>query len=160
MRVLSRRDVIAGAGALLIGGPAAAQLGRLQTFDRADLAVRTRRQTHRFRVEVATTPAQQTQGLMFRRGLAADAGMLFVYSPPKMASMWMKNTFIPLDMIFIDGNGRIVGIAERTIPGSLAVISSDRPVAGVLELNGGTVSRLRMAVGDRVVHSAFNTGSP
>ena len=160
MRVFSRRGFIVVAGAFLIAGPAVAQLGRLQTFDTAELGIRSGREIHRFHVEVATTPAQHTQGLMFRRQLAPDAGMLFIYSPPKIASMWMKNTFIPLDMVFIDGNGRIVGIAERAIPGSLEVISSNQPITGVLELNGGTAARLRIAVGDRVIYPAFNTGSP
>lgn len=92
---------------------------------------------------------------MFRRQLAADAGMLFLYRRKQRASMWMKNTYIPLDMIYIDGHGKIVGYFERAIPGSLEVITSKQPVNAVLEVNSGTVSRLRISVGDKVIHPAF-----
>ena len=96
---------------------------------------------------------------MYRRSLADDAGMLFVYGSEGMVSMWMRNTFIPLDMLFIAGDGRIVRIAERTVPQSLETISSGRPVIGVLEVNGGTAARLGIQPGDRVLYRAFGGGS-
>lgn len=135
--------------------PAAAQL-RLQTFERDRLSIVTADgRSHRFEVELALTSAQHAQGLMYRRRLRADAGMLFVYGRDRPVSMWMKNTFIPLDMLFIARDGRIVRVAERTVPGSLESISAGRPVAAVLELNAGTAARLGIKPGDRVVHEAF-----
>ena len=108
-----------------------------------------------FEVELALNTKQQAQGLMFRREMPEMAGMLFVYGKEWEVSMWMKNTVIPLDMFFIKGDGRIVAIAERTIPFSLETISSGQPVTGVLELNSGTAARLGIRRGDRVLHSAF-----
>lgn len=110
---------------------------------------------HGFTVELATTPRQRAQGLMYRRDLAADRGMLFVYRRPRDVSMWMKNTFIPLDMLFIDEAGRVVRIAERTVPESLQTISSGEPVLAVLELRGGSADRLGLSKGDKVRHSVF-----
>ncbi|MCP4330721.1 MAG: DUF192 domain-containing protein [Alphaproteobacteria bacterium] len=109
-----------------------------------------------FTVEVATTPAQKMQGLMFRQSLPKDGGMLFDYGAPRSVAMWMKNTYIPLDLLFIGGDGRIVNIVERAVPHSLATIPSDGPVRAVLEVNGGTVSRLGIAPGDRVAHGIFS----
>ena len=106
-------------------------------------------------VELAESPEQLTQGLMFRRSLAADAGMLFDFGQVEPVSMWMKNTLIPLDMIFIAADGRIVSIAEDAVPESLAVISAPEPVRGVLEVNGGTAARLGLRTGDRVRHPMF-----
>jgi hypothetical protein len=113
---------------------------------------------HRFRVWIADTPARQMQGLMFVRDLPAEQGMLFVHREPHVASMWMKNTFIPLDMLFIDARGRIVSIAENTTPHSLETISAGRPVTAVLELRGGEVARRGIRRGDRVRHEHFRRG--
>ena len=93
---------------------------------------------------------------MFRRKLAADAGMLFLYKSAEPASMWMKNTFIPLDLLYIDGTGQIVGFHQRAVPQSLEVITSKQPVRAVLEVNAGTAARLQIVVGDRVLHPAFH----
>jgi uncharacterized membrane protein (UPF0127 family) len=131
------------------------QSQRLQTFKKNDLTIKTRTGLHKFRVEVARRPKQQAQGLMFRRRMAADAGMLFIYRTAEPASMWMKNTFIPLDLLYIDGNGKIVGFHQRAVPQSLEVITSKQPVRAVLEVNAGTAARLRIAVGDRILHPAF-----
>ncbi|MDR3517829.1 MAG: DUF192 domain-containing protein [Azospirillaceae bacterium] len=106
---------------------------------------------YRFTVEVATTMAQQARGLMFRRTLATDAGMLFVEQFPRTMTMWMENTLIPLDMLFIDRQGQIVNIAERATPLSQDTIPSAGPVIAVLELNGGTAARLGIRAGDHVV---------
>jgi uncharacterized membrane protein (UPF0127 family) len=110
---------------------------------------------HVIAVELATSADQLAQGLMFRKVMAADAGMLFDFGRTRAISMWMKNTLIPLDMLFLDPHGRVLGIVERAVPGSLAMIESPGPVRGVLELNGGTASRLGLEPGDRVLHPLF-----
>ncbi|TAN46963.1 MAG: DUF192 domain-containing protein, partial [Rhodospirillales bacterium] len=104
-----------------------------------------------FKAEIAATPNARAKGLMFRRELAPDAGMLFDFFQPQPVTMWMKNTLIPLDMLFIMDDGRIANLAERTVPGSLTPIPADEPVRFVLELNGGTAARLGLKAGDRVV---------
>ena len=101
------------------------------------------------------TPAQQSQGLMFRRQMAANAGMLFFHRRDTVATMWMRNTFLPLDMLFVAADGRIVHIAERTVPQSLTAISAGRQVRAVLEVNAGTVRRLAIRSGDRLIHPLF-----
>lgn len=98
--------------------------------------------THAFKVEVARSEAEQERGLMFRTGLPADGGMLFPFPKPKIASFWMKNTVIPLDMIFVRADGSIDRIAENTIPESLEPVASGGEVAAVLELAGGTAAKL------------------
>jgi uncharacterized membrane protein (UPF0127 family) len=111
---------------------------------------------HSFDVEVARTPAERSRGLMFRERLDEDAGMLFLYAEDQPVTMWMKNTPIPLDMLFIARDGRIVKIAPRTVPMSETLIASDGSVAAVLELNGGTADRLGLRPGDRVRYAAFD----
>ncbi|MGE4219596.1 MAG: DUF192 domain-containing protein [Alphaproteobacteria bacterium] len=133
--------------------PAFAQ--EVEPFERSSLAIESAKGRHAFSVEVARSVRQQAQGLMYRRDMAADHGMLFDYNPPRRVAMWMKNTFIPLDMLFIGADGRIVSIAQRTLPQSLDLIDFAGPVRGVLELNAGTVARLGIATGDRVVHPIF-----
>ena len=132
-----------------------AQSFGLNNFERSKLSVISKSKSHEFIVEIARTDRQQRQGLMFRRRLASNEGMLFVYSSAKILKMWMKNTYLPLDMLFIDARGRIVNIVERTIPGSLETISSVEQAMAVLEVNGGTSSRLKIQKGDRVRHRAF-----
>ena len=158
MTTLPRRVFLVAALAASVVRPARGQNAGLQTFEKGSLSIRTRTATHRFNVEIARQPRQHAQGLMYRRHLAADAGMLFLYSAARPASMWMKNTYIPLDMLYIDRNGRIVGFHERAVPGSLEVITSEEPVIAVLEVNGGTVARLGITVGDQVIHPAFQAG--
>ena len=154
------RSIVRGAALAVVllaawVGPATSQQG-LASFERGSLVLRTAEGAEEaFDIELAESPQQQSQGLMYRRSLAADAGMLFVYRPARPVSMWMKNTLIPLDMLFIAEDGKIVKIVERTVPLSLTSISSDRKVRGVLELNGGTADRLGIRPGDRVIHPAF-----
>jgi uncharacterized membrane protein (UPF0127 family) len=132
---------------------------QLQRFATSALTIVSAAGPHRFTVEVAETPAQMEQGLMFRRTMAPDAGMLFDYKTPTVATMWMRNTLIPLDMLFVDAQGRIVNIHERAVPQSLDVIAAASPVRAVIELNGGTAARLRIAPGDRVQHPIFGDPS-
>lgn len=110
---------------------------------------------HEFDVELATTAPQMARGLMYREELAPDAGMLFVFPSARVASFWMKNTLIPLDMLFIARDGRVVHVAERTTPLSERGISSRRPVVAVLELPGGTAERLGIGPGARVESPAL-----
>ena len=110
---------------------------------------------HNFLVEVAKTEEEKKIGLMFRKTLAKNAGMLFLYKREALRLMWMKNTFIPLDILFIDKNGVIKRVVKRTIPHSLATISSRQSVLAVLELRGGITSSLEIKKGDRIEHPAF-----
>ena len=154
LAVLANLTLVAGAGV-----PASAQI-KLQSFERDVLSIETADgQRHRLEVELAVTGEQHAQGLMYRRSLAEDAGMLFLYRGAGMISMWMKNTSVPLDMMFIAPDGRIVDIAERTVPYSLETVSSRFAASAVLEVNGGTVARLGVQPGDRVLHRAFGSGS-
>lgn len=121
------------------------------------LGIRTSTGEQTFMVEIVNTPQGREVGLMNRRELAADAGMLFDFSKSDKVSMWMKDTLIPLDMLFIRADGRIANIAERTVPGSLTPIDSQGPVLGVLELNGGTSARLGIKPGDKILHPLFGT---
>ena len=157
--VLALAALAAVAPTLVSVAPTSAQI-KLQSFERDVLAIETADgKRHRIEVELALTGAQHAQGLMYRRSLAADAGMLFLYNGSGMLSMWMKNTPVPLDMLFIAPDGRIVDVAERTVPYSLETISSRFPASAVLEVNGGTVARLGVQPGDLVRHRAFGSGS-
>jgi uncharacterized membrane protein (UPF0127 family) len=110
----------------------------------------TQGKAHRFIVEVARTAAQQEQGLMNRQSLAPDHGMIFPYDPPQPASFWMKNTLIPLDMIFIRADGTIARIEANTVPLSLDPVPAGEPVAAVLELAGGRSAELGIVAGSKV----------
>jgi uncharacterized membrane protein (UPF0127 family) len=150
---------VAAWAALVVVAPSSAQI-KLQRFERDALTIETADgRRHAFEVELALTGPQHAQGLMFRRSLAEDAGMLFLYSRAGTLSMWMKNTAIPLDMMFIAPDGYIVDVAERTVPYSLETISSRIPASAVLEVNGGTIAQLGIQPGDRVRHRAFGSGS-
>ena len=128
----------------------------LVTFPITALVIQTSDgKRHSFKVELASSSEERSQGLMFRRILAADAGMLFDFGRTEPVSMWMKNTLIPLDMLFIDIDGTVVNIAQRTVPGSLTPIPSAKPVRFVLELPGGSASRLAIKPGDKFRHPLF-----
>ena len=125
------------------------------SFTTSRIAVVTENGTFNFNVELALNPNQRAQGLMGRKEMASNAGMLFDFERSAPVTMWMKNTLISLDMLFLDDGGYIVFIARNTQPGSLRHISPGRPVRGVLELNAGTAARLSIKPGDRVLHSRF-----
>jgi uncharacterized protein len=119
-------------------------------LDLVQLTVDSGGRRHAFTVEVARTPEQQERGLMERRALAPDAGMLFPFDPPRPASFWMYNTLIPLDMIFIRPDGRIARIAANTVPMSETPVAVAEPMTAVLELKGGRAAELGIREGDRV----------
>ncbi len=124
-----------------------------QSFER--LTIVTAAGPQRFEVEVARNDADRAQGLMFRRSLAADRGMLFDFGHSEPVSMWMQNTYVSLDMIFIRPDGTVARVAERTEPLSQKIISSGEPVNAVLEVVAGTAQRLGIKPGDRVEHAMF-----
>ena len=125
------------------------------SFARTSVAIETQSGLYRFTVELAQTPSQLARGLMGRRSLAADAGMLFIYPRSRRATMWMKDTLLPLDMLFVRSDGVVDSVVERTTPMSLASIRAQGPVQAVVEVNAGTVKRLQIKAGDRVIHELF-----
>lgn len=125
-----------------------------------DLVVVTRDGTrHVFHTEMALQPDQQMVGMMFRTAMAPDDAMLFDWGAPRESSMWMRNTLIPLDMLFVAADGRIHRIHERAVPQSLATIDSRGPVRATIEIQGGTAERLNLRVGDRVIHPIFGNAN-
>jgi len=150
------------AAVLLLGavlGPAARALESLDAFPRSQLEIRTAAGSQRFIIWIADTPGRSEQGLMFVRSLPADRGMLFPLERPGVMRMWMKNTHIALDMLFIDAHGEIIYIKHDATPESEAIITTPAPVItpvkAVFELAGGECARRHIEQGDRVVHPVF-----
>jgi uncharacterized protein len=113
------------------------------------LTIRSKTGTHRFIVEIAATPDQQERGLMFRRSLAGDRGMIFPYEPSQEVAFWMKNTLIPLDIVFIRSDGTIVRITKAEAM-DLTPLPSGEPITAVLEIRGGRAAELGIEAGDIV----------
>ncbi len=163
---LRRRALLPGCLLLLLltAPPGLAQAadptGPQPELPREKLVIVTRDgKPHDFNVEIAKTPEQQETGLMFRKTVPADGGMLFDFGPPHDIQMWMKNTIAPLDMVFINQDGTIRSIAENTVPESLAVIDSGGAVRATLELAAGTTEKLGIRVGDKVQQRIFGNAS-
>ncbi len=154
---LTRRTLLGTLVTLLAAAPGLVRAQGLETFKTAKLAIVSGAKRNVFTVELALSDRQQIQGLMYRRSLAPDAGMLFDYRTPTRITMWMKNTFIPLDMIFIGADGTVVDIAERAVPQSEEIIPTRKPARAVLEVNGGTAQRLGIKVGDKVESEALDS---
>lgn len=156
-RGTGRRRLLALAAALSLPAVAAhGQSGPQPELPKEPLVIITHDgKHHRFMVEMATTIAQQTVGLMFRPSVPEDGGMLFDWGAPRESQMWMRNTIASLDMLFINADGTIHRIAEHTVPHSLAIIASHGPVRATLELAAGTAERLDIRVGDRVLQRIF-----
>ena len=147
-RALFAAAVLVGSFATAHGQPAAGT-----GTEGLDIVTGTGR--HHLDVEVMRTPAELERGLMFRRFMPEDRGMLFDFGVEEPVSFWMKNTYLPLDMIFIARNGRVVGIKANAEPMSERVIPSGAPTYGVLEVNAGTAARLGVKTGDNVSASIF-----
>jgi hypothetical protein len=143
--------VVASFVALCAFGVGSARAASVQPLE-----IVTKSAVHVFSVEMATTEQEKETGLMYRKELADGKGMLFDFSPEQEVSMWMKNTYISLDMIFIKADGRILRIAENTEPLSTKIIPSNGPVKGVLEVIAGTAQKYGIKPGDRVGHPLFN----
>ena len=137
-----------GIALALLAAPANQICARTLRVEPLDII--TSQGVHHFKVEVADTAETQERGLMFRRSLAPDRGMLFDFKTVQPVTFWMKNTYIPLDMVFIGADGRIVSIARNAVPMSESLISSAAPVIEVLELPGGRAAQIDALPGDRV----------
>jgi len=144
---------------LLTGGywGTARALESPEQFPSSVLSIQTRHGSEWFSVWIADTAARSEQGLMFLKWLPEDRGMLFPQDAPRVMSMWMKNTLIPLDMLFIDAHGRVVYIRERATPRSEDIITTAVPVKAVLELAGGECAKLGIRVGDQAHHRFFGS---
>jgi uncharacterized protein len=116
------------------------------------LVLKTATGDHAFNIEVMASDQERALGLMFRRSLPENSGMLFIYDPPQPATMWMKNTLIPLDMVFISADARVHRIESNAEPFSETLIPSDGDVVGVLELNGGEAGKIGLRRGDKVIY--------
>ena len=155
MRSLLRARALLALIALLALARAAAAEDPL-AFSRGPLTIELSGERFHFEVELAETPAERAHGLMFRESLADDHGMLFDFGRPQEVAMWMRNTFIPLDILFIRANGRISRIVRDAQPLSDRVMESGEPVRGVLELRGGLTAELGIEPGDRIIHPMFD----
>lgn len=131
-------------------------VGTAHAAEESTLEIVTSDGVHVFTVEMARTDEERQKGLMFRKDLPEGRGMLFDFKPDQPVAMWMRNTYIPLDMLFINGDGTIRRIAENTEPLSETTIPSGGPVRGVLEVIGGTAKRLGIKAGDKVAHPLFS----
>jgi uncharacterized membrane protein (UPF0127 family) len=132
----------------------AANLDRI--FPRSTLQIATPdARLHRFDIWIAHDDARRARGLMFVRNLGDHEGMLFIYEQAHPVSMWMKNTYVSLDMLFVGADGRVEHVVEKTEPESLKTIESKTPVLAVIELKAGTAARLKIQPGARVIHEAF-----
>ena len=129
----------------------------LDAFPQSSLEIESSSGRQQFTVWIADTASRRSRGLMYVKRLAPLRGMLFLYREPEVVSMWMKNTLIPLDMLFVAADGRVIRIAPRTTPLSLASITSMGSVTGVIEIGGGEAERLGIETGARVLHPAFQS---
>jgi len=155
-RSLRRTDRLGQAAAIiLLLALVLAFRAPVRADDLSTLEIVSKSGVHVFAVELAVTSEQRERGLMFRRSLPEGQGMLFKFEPDQVITMWMHNTYIPLDMIFIRSDGRILRIAENTKPESDNIISSGGPARGVLEVIAGTARKLGLAPGDKVAHPWF-----
>ena len=126
------------------------------TFQKSSLTIQTKDSEYIFNIEIAVTEKERSRGLMYRKELKQTEGMLFLYPEKQIIKMWMKNTLIPLDMIFINNSGKIIDIFKMTIPKDLTPIGPDLKLKGVLEINGGLTSYLNINKGDLIFHPSLN----
>jgi uncharacterized membrane protein (UPF0127 family) len=147
------RRLLAGLFGLIFLAVASSPPGAQEALEKLEIVTATG--TYPFSVEVMRTPEQLEKGLMFRRYMPDNRGMLFDFKSEQPVAFWMKNTYLPLDMIFISKAGKIVSIAENAEPLSEKLIPSGAPVSGVLEVNAGTAARIQVKPGDTVRASIF-----
>ncbi|BCW89363.1 hypothetical protein sos41_25250 [Alphaproteobacteria bacterium SO-S41] len=159
-----QRVVTAVVAGLLLVLPACSSEGAKPpppvTWEKSSLVIDTASGPHRFDIELAVDDAERERGLMYRTEMAEDAGMLFFYPTEEEITMWMKNTVLPLDMVFIRSDGTVFDNVKGAVPYSLDFIRSGGPVRAVLELNAGTVDRIGLRRGDTVRHALFGNAAP
>ncbi len=148
LKKLGRILILFCCGALILGGWIIDNKNNRLEFEARQATLVASGQTYPLTVEIADTPAKWEQGLMFRKGFGATDGMLFIFGDSQQRFMWMKNTYVPLDMVFLDANGTVVDIARGAVPESEEIISSLTPSAMVLELPAGKVQAYNLQVGD------------
>jgi len=154
-RRLGRRALFGVPVLLAVGSACAQSETDGVTFERSSLVIVTGSRELKFDVDMATTEPQREHGLMFRKQLGAYEGMLFDFFREQPVSFWMKNTLIPLDMVFIAADGTVRHVHANAVPMSTDTISSEAPVRAVLEINGGTARLLGIKPGDKVKHAIF-----
>ena len=146
------RSALAALFLLLAFGTFAGALAQDVTFPRDELSIKTAGgKTYKFAIELAINDAQREHGLMYRKEMAPDNGMLFDFGQMRPVSMWMENTVLPLDMLFIQGDGTISHIRENAVPYSRDIIDSRGPVKFVFEINAGRAKSLGIKIGDKVI---------
>ena len=154
-------SVLMGSLLVLACSPGAAEPSAarepLITWQTSRLTIRTSSGEHAFTVEIADDDARRERGLMYRMTMAPDAGMIFDYGAERQVAMWMKNTILSLDMVFIRSDGTVFSVSRNAVPYSEAIIRSGGPVQAVLELNAGTADRIALKPGDVVRHAMFGT---
>ena len=155
---MGRRAVLSMLVVLLSVNQLPAAAGKPQVLEKSELVVESGERSFRFEVELAEEADERRVGLMHRREMGADRGMLFDFGRSQPVSMWMRNTYIPLDMLFIGEGGEIVNIAHDTVPHSEAILSSAGRVRFVLEVPAGTSRLLGIGPGDKVLHEAIGNG--
>ena len=128
----------------------------MESFPQSALEIRTGNGRQWFNIRIADSEARQEQGLMYVRALPVDAGMLFPQATPRVMTFWMKNTVIPLDILFVTARGRIACLREQATPLLLDLITCNKPVKAVLEIRGGEAAKRGIRVGDLVIHAALH----
>lgn len=141
---------------LFLGASVAFAPIALAQLETGTLVIESGDSAHTFQIEIADDQEEVRTGLMHRESMDENAGMLFVFSPPRESSMWMKNTLISLDILFMDTDGEVIFIARDMVPGSLRSVGPGVPVKGALEINGGLAEKLGIEPGDVVKHEVFN----
>lgn len=154
-RIFAAAVVVLAFVALTCVAPGSGAVAQTSPSQLETLTIATANGESRFQVEVARTDEQRARGLMFRRFMPQDRGMLFDFKNEQPVTMWMRNTYIPLDMIFIARDGRVINIAENTEPMSERTIASAGPAFAVLEVNAGVSRKIGLKAGDRISHPLF-----
>lgn len=142
---------------LCLAGVFAVSAQQQVTFSKEELTIESAGKIHKFTVELALNDEQRMQGLMFRKEMAPDAGMLFDFGENRRVQMWMENTVLPLDMVFIEKDGTVSSVKADAVPFSRDIIDSEKPISFVLELNAGRAKALGIKPGDKVVSKTIGT---
>lgn len=164
--LIGRRGLLAIGGAFALAGPAVALprqdpghcKGQPEIKPLEPLQIVTARGTYKFMVEVARSPRQREYGLMCRKAVAADRGMLFLFQSPDLLAFWMRNTLIPLDIIYLSADGHVVSMVQNAQPLNETPLPSSGPAMATLELAAGRAAQIGLLPGDRILHKALRNG--